>query len=41
MPQIIKSNKVRWLKYGTRIPKLFKKFKSDMWFMIYGIHIFT
>ena len=41
MPQILKSDKVRWLKYAIMIPKPFYKLKSDIRFMICGIHVFT
>ena len=36
---IIKSDKIRWLKKVVYISKQFSKLKSDLQFMIYGIHI--
>ena len=40
MRLVIKGDK-RWLKNIVRIQKLFLRLKSDLWFMIYGIQVFT
>ena len=41
MRLIMKSEKIRWLKNVVGISKQFLKLKSDLRFMIYGIHVFT
>ena len=38
---IHKSDLKRWLRYGVRISKQFKKLKSDLRFMSYEIHVFS
>ena len=38
---IIKSDTIGWLQNAVKIPKQFKKLKSDLRFIIYVIHVFT
>ena len=38
---IIKSDEIRWLESVVRIFKQFLKSKSDLRFIIYGIHVFV
>ena len=39
MHVFIKINEIRWLKNVVRIPKQFLKWKFDLRFIIYGIHV--
>ena len=36
-----RSDLTRWLRYGVRIPKQFKKLNSDLRIMSYKIHVFS